>query len=360
MKKIISVLFLCFVITSVTNGQEIVKEGRFNSYNERIVSFLSEYSKKLIKTHNLSGVILLTQGDKILFHEAYGFASRRYNVPNKLDTKFNLASASKMFTAVAIGQMIESGKLSLNDPIGKYLGTDWVSTEVSEKVLIKHLLSHTAGFGNYWTDEFDRIANTLRSLEDYKPLVSDSLAFEPGTNWEYSNTGYLLLGAIIEKVSGQSFYKYVQEKIFNPIGMNNTGFYELDTPIKNLATGYWVDMEDNAKLKNNTYLHGVRAASAGGGWSNSLDMFLFMEALIKDKLISAKTREIFFTPNPLMKRYGYGFQIRDGWIGHSGGFPGIEAWIRYYPEKDFVLVILTNYYDSGLELIRKLKENFNM
>jgi len=351
-KKNIYAICLCFVITSVTIGQEID--------NGKIVFFLSEYSKKLVKTHNLSGVILLTQGNKILFHKAYGFASKRYSVPNKLDTRFNLASASKMFTAVAIGQLMESGKLSLNDPIGKYLDTEWVSTEVSKKVLIKHLLSHTAGFGHYWTNEFDRIANTLRSLEDYRPLISDSLAFEPGTKWEYSNTGYLLLGAIIEKVSGQSFYTYVQEKIFDPVGMNNTGFYELDKPIKNLATGYWEDKEDENKLKNNTYLHGIRAASAGGGWSNSMDMFLFIQALNKDKLISPKTREIFFTPHPLMKRYGYGFQIKDGWIGHNGGFPGIEAWIKYYPEKDVTLVVLTNYYDSGWELIKKLKEKFNM
>jgi CubicO group peptidase (beta-lactamase class C family) len=352
LKKVVLLMLIIFVYVS---------PNFLKSQNTmEIVSFLSEYSKKLVRTHHLSGVILLVQEDKILFHQAYGLASRRYNVPNKLDTRFNLASASKMFTAVAIGQLMESGKLSLNDHISKYLDKDWVSNKVGEKVLIKHLLSHTAGFGHYWTDEFDRIANTLRSLKDYQPLVSDKLAFEPGSKWQYSNTGYLLLGVIIEKVTGQSFYEYVQKRIFDPVGMNNSGFYELDKPIKNLATGYWEDKEDGGKLRNNTFLHGIRSASAGGGWSTSIDMLHFMQALLSDKLISAKTREIFFTPNPLFERYGYGFQIKNDWIGHNGGFPGIEAWIRYYPKKDLILVVLTNYYDSGWELIKKLKKRFKM
>jgi CubicO group peptidase (beta-lactamase class C family) len=319
-----------------------------------IVTFLSEYLVELTAKHNFSGVVLFARGDSVLFHRAYGLASRSYNVANTTDTRFNLASASKMFTAVAIAKLAEGGKFSFNDPIGNYLDTDWVSTDVGSKVQISHLLSHTSGLGHYW-DEWDKYANTIRELNDYKPIIDDQLAFEPGTDWQYSNTGYLLLGVIIEEVTGDSYYDFVQEEIFDPIGMTDTGFYPLDEPHQNLATGYYEDEEDRGRLKNNTLMHGLRGSSAGGGWSTAADLHRFFLALKTNVLISKETLEILWVDKPKSPFYGYGFQVRDNWVGHSGGFPGIEAFARYFPSSDHTFIALSNYYDSALPLMDKME-----
>ena len=125
---------------------------------------------------------------------------------------------NKMFTAVAIAQLVEKGVLSWDDPIGKWLGSDWVRPEVGEKATIRHLLTHTSGLGSFFTDEFMRSSRALyRDLDGWRSIVSrDSLAFEPGTDWAYSNTGFLLLGVIVEKASGESYYDYVREHIYAP------------------------------------------------------------------------------------------------------------------------------------------------
>jgi CubicO group peptidase (beta-lactamase class C family) len=318
-----------------------------------IVSFLSDYLKKLARTGNFSGVVLFARDENVLFHRAYGLASKRYDVPNNTGTRFNLASASKMFTAVAMAKLMEEGRLSFDDPIGKHLDTDWVSREVGAKVRIDHLLNHTSGLGHYW-DDWDKYSTTIKALDDYKPLISDQLAFEPGTDWQYSNSGFLLLGVIIEKVTGETFYEYVQDVIFEPCGMTDTAFYEMDEPHPNLATGYFEDDEDGGKLKNNTLMHGIRGSSAGGGWSTAADLHRFFLALRSDRLISAETRELLCTPKPMSPEYGYGFQVKDGWVGHWGGFPGIEAFVMYFPESGHTFIVLSNYYDSALPLIDKM------
>lgn len=361
--KLLPCLILFFVCTFPSHSKEVFifqpgqesPAGKIS--DEKIVSFLSGFVKELAEKQNFSGVVLFAKEKAVLFHCAYGLASRRYRAANNINTKFNLASAYKMFTAVAIARLYEEGKLSLDDPVGKFLDTSWVSKEVGQKVIVRHLLSHTSGLGHYWTEEFDKWSkNRYKTVDDYKPIVSDELAFKPGTKWQYSNSGYILLGAIIEKVTGKTYFEYTKEVIFAPTGMANTGCYELDRPIENVAAGYFEDKENGGKLKNNTYLHPGKGGPGGGGYSTAADLHRFMIALISDKIISAKTRELFWTPTPLFARYAYGFQIKDGWVGHSGGFDGIEAFVRYYPGSGRTFIVLSNYYDSALPLIKKIKE----
>ena len=322
-----------------------------------IIAFLSDYVARSAEKDNFSGVVLFARDETVLFHRAYGLASRRYGVPNTTDTRFNLASASKMFTAVAVAKLVEEGRISYEDPIGEHLDADWVSQDVGSRVRIEHLLSHTSGLGHYW-DDWDSYSNTIRELEDFKPLISDELAFEPGTDWQYSNSGYLLLGVIIEKVTGKTYFEYVDEVVFGPSGMNDTGFYEMDVPHENLATGYFEDEEDGDKLKNNTLLQGIRGSSAGGGWSTGADLLRFFLALRSNALVSAETRDILWTPKPKSPEYGYGFQIRDDWVGHWGGFPGYEAFVFYFPGSGHTFVVFSNYYDSALPLIGKMDKWF--
>jgi len=317
------------------------------------VAFLSDYLVKLMDKSHFSGVVLFARGEEVYFYRAYGLASREYSVTNSTDIRFNLASASKMFTAVVIARLVEEEKLSFDDPIGKYLDTDWVSAEVGDRVRVSHLLSHTSGLGHYW-DEFDQYAYAIVDIDDYKPIIDDTLAFEPGTDWQYSNSGYILLGAIIEEITGKSYYECVQEMVFDPAGMTSTGFYKLNEVHQNLATGYFEDEEDGGKLKNNLQMHGIRGASAGGGWSTGADLLRFFLALRSDQLVSRQTREILWLPKPSSPDYGYGFQVEDNWVGHWGGFPGIEAFVMYFPASDHTFIVLSNYYDSALPLIDKM------
>jgi CubicO group peptidase (beta-lactamase class C family) len=346
----------CQNVSKIPAVEVLVDEQEQPAVHEidvEFVEFLSDDLVKLTNKNNFSGVVLFARGEKILFYRAYGLASREYDVLNTPDTRFNMASASKMFTSVIIAKLVEEEQLSFNDPIGNYLDTDWVSSEVGAQVKISHLLNHTSGLGHYW-DEYDKYSYAIRELNDYKPIIDDTLAFEPGTDWQYSNSGYLLLGVIIEEVTGKSYYENVQTMIFDPIGMVESGFFLLDEPHQNLATGYYEDEEGQGKLKNNLQLHGVRGSSAGGGWSTGADMLRFFLALKSDTLISSETREILWTPKPMSPDYGYGFQIEDNWIGHWGGFPGIEAFAMYFPTSDHTIIIFSNYYDSALPLINKL------
>lgn len=316
---------------------------------QEILVFLQKHANKAVAKDHFSGVVLFAKGERILFREAYGLADRETNRANTLNTKFNLASASKVFTAVAIAQLSEDGKLSLADPIGKFLDTTWISSDVGARVKVKHLLSHTAGFGMYW-DEFDKHKDSLLSINDYRKVVSDKLAFQPGSKFEYSNTGFILLGAIIEKITGQSYDDYMGKHIFNPCGMQSTGFFRHDQPKQDMAIGYFRDREDKGKLKDNLHLHGLKGASAGGGWSTAPDMHRFILALRSDKLMKNETRELFWTQSPRNARYACGFQLGQEWVGHTGGFPGIEAFVHYFPQPDYVLIVLSNYYDSAVRL----------
>src|SRR5205085_7618997 len=160
--------------------------------------------------------------------------------------------------AVAIAQLAEKGKLSLTDPISRYLDKGWLDKQVADKITIAHLLSHTSGLGSYFNEKFFNSSRALyRNVDDYKPLVeAEKLPFEPGSQWAYSNTGFLLLGAIVEKTSGQDYFAYIRENIYKPAGMINSDCYELDTPIENLAEGYAKDYgKDGFRWTNNILKH---------------------------------------------------------------------------------------------------------
>jgi D-alanyl-D-alanine carboxypeptidase len=155
--------------------------------------------------------------------QAYGLADRQRNIPNSLKTRFRIGSMNKMFTAVAILQLVSAGKLKLDDPLGKYL-TDYPNKELASKVTISQLLSHTGGTGEFFGPESDRHALELRTHEDYLQLLgSCPLRFEPGSRFEYNNYGFLILGAVIDRVSGKSYYDYVRDHVYGPAGMTSNG-----------------------------------------------------------------------------------------------------------------------------------------
>jgi len=316
---------------------------------------------KLIKADNFSGVVLVAKNGEPFYQREYGLANRAWNESNQTNTKLNLASICKMFTAVAIAQLVEQDKLSYKDTVGKIL-PDYPNKEVAQKVTIQELLSHTSGLASKSLDEFRK---GFRTLKEYLPSFDNAAPeFEPGTKYSYSNDGFLLLGVIVEKMSGESYYDYVREHVFKPAGMTATDYYELDSDPPNLAEGL---MEGpNGTRRNNIFALPVKGLPFGLGYSTAEDLLKFNSALVNRTLLSANSLETLWTGktdklyNGPDGQYGYGFFVKryNGTriIGHGGGWPGVTNQVDMYPDLGYTVVILTNYDDSPRIIAYKLRE----
>jgi CubicO group peptidase (beta-lactamase class C family) len=323
-------------------------------------SFLDRQSAE----DKLSGAVLIAKDGKPIFKKTYGLADKTARTPNKIDTKFNLGSMNKMFTAVAIAQLAEKGKLSFEDRVGKYL-PDYPNRDVREKVTLHHLLTHTSGLGSYWNKKFDERRTSIKSVADYLALFADEpLLFEPGAKFEYSNSGFIVLGAIIEKVSGQNYYDYVREHIYKPAGMANTDAYEMTEKTPNLALGY-EGLGGEAGRKENTESRPNRGGPAGGGYSTAEDLLKFAAALRDNKLLGAKYTELVTTGKVNMgggnMKYAYGFgEMRVNGkrgFGHNGGAPGIASSLSIFPETGYTVIVMTNYDPPNMmPVVRRLEQ----
>ena len=318
---------------------------------QRLVSELHKKLDAAAASDRFSGTVLVAKDGKAIFAEAYGLADREKKTANTLKTRFHIGSMNKMFTAVATLQLVQAGKLDLNAPLGKYL-TDYPNRDVASKVTIHHLLTHTGGTGDFFGPEFDKHHNELRTLNDYIKLFgSRGLAFEPGAKWEYSNYGYLLLGVIIERVSGQSYYDYVREHIYRLAGMNATDSEPENVPIPLLAVGYTKTEPDGPlpEWRPNTDTLPYRGTSAGGGYSTVEDLLRFALALQENKLLNARYTELVTggkVQTPMGSSYGYGFAEHSfngtQCFGHNGGAPGMNGDLEICPAAGYVVAALAN------------------
>jgi CubicO group peptidase (beta-lactamase class C family) len=328
-----------------------------------LVAQLTGYTERMAARDVFSGAVLLAKKGMPLYEAAFGEANKDFGVKNTIDTKFNLGSMNKMFTAVSVMQLVEAGKLSLDDTLGKFLPAGAMKPDVLSKVRVKHLLSHTSGLGSYFTDEWDRQSRArYRTVDDWMALIKDdSLQFEPGTRWSYSNTGMLLLGKVIEKASGQDYFAYVREHVAKPAGMTSTDAYELDRVNRNLAVGYEREGEDaNGPIyRNNIFEHVIRGGPAGGGYSTVGDLTRFAEALKAGKLVSQASVGMLTTPKPELNspNYGFGFVIDEGGrvVGHSGGFNGINSQLDIYVGEDYTLAVMSNYGGGAQPIVDKAR-----
>ncbi len=307
-----------------------------------------------------SGSVLVGRGGDVVFESACGEASKRFGVPNEVDTKFNLGSMNKMFTAVAIMQLVEEGQLALEDAIGRYVDDSWLPQSITERVTIHHLLTHTSGLGSYFNETFVNSSRELyRELEDFKPLVQgDTLAFEPGARFRYSNTGMLLLGVVIETVTGTSYFEYVRERIYAPAGMNDSDSYSMDEPVPNLAIGYIPAPDSRFGWRNNIFQHVIKGGPAGGGFSTVRDLHGFAKALLDGTLVSEESLEQMWTDHS-GAGYGFGFGISAGpsgqVVGHSGGFHGLNGNLDVFPDSGYVVVVLSNYDRGASPLAERIR-----
>jgi CubicO group peptidase (beta-lactamase class C family) len=185
-----------------------------------------------------AGVAIAAHAGEVIFDEAAGYALRSAKLPVTLDTRFQLASTGKLFTIIAIAQLLERGTVKLNDSLTKWL-PEFAAKSQWSKVSVRHLLGHTSGFGSFWGEKFVERRTSLKTVKDHFVLFEDSEpSFEPGTKFEYSNVGYILLGAIIERASQMDYFAFIQSQVFDRAGMHDSGYFEADEDIPNLACGY--------------------------------------------------------------------------------------------------------------------------
>jgi len=287
-----------------------------------------------------SGAILIAHNGKIVLDQAWGMADESTHIENTVDTQFCIGSMNKMFTAVAILQLVERGKLSLDKPIANWW-PDYPNRDLASRVTIRELLNHSGGTGDIFTPEYEAHRQDTRSLADYVKLFgSRPVAFEPGSRMEYSNYGFILLGRIIELVSGEPYQKYVEEHVYRPAGMMHTDSRPEADHASGRAIGY---TSGRNGLAPNTDGMPWSGTSAGGGYSTVGDLFLFAEALQAGKLLDLKLLHEATQASPRRPDYGMGFYVLPaGGYGHGGGAPGINGELHILPQDGYVLVALAN------------------
>jgi CubicO group peptidase (beta-lactamase class C family) len=289
---------------------------------------LRTYVSRLAEHGAFSGVVLIGHAGSTVMAGAWGQSNRETAAPITLDTPFNLASASKMFTAVAALQLVASGRLSLDDEVAPILAITSADPRFAQ-VRVRHLLSHTSGL--------DRDPNAL--------------AFAPGTGFSYSNAGFRLLGDIVARRSGMRFEDYLRLKVFGPAGMASTGRYEMAAPSPILTFGYTLEKLGEAdagrlpEWKPNPYLQTIAGGGMGGLYSTGADMLRFATALTSGQLLPPSSLELMKTPKPDLGAPGYGFGVMryrlPGVWGHGGDLPGADAAIEFYAD-GYVAVVLAN------------------
>jgi D-alanyl-D-alanine carboxypeptidase len=331
------------------------KTSKTNETNETDrVQEIENLLDRAVAADTFSGAVLVARNGAPVFKKAYGMANQERRVANRTDTRFNLGSMNKMFTSIAIAQLAERGKLSFDDTIARHL-PDYPNKEVAARVTIHQLLTHTSGLGNYMTEAWTEKRAEIKTVADLLPyFAAQPLKFAPGTGWQYSNAGFVVLGLIVEKLSGQSYYDYVRAHVFKPAGMRDTDSYESTRDVANLAVGYTrIGADGRGRPENprrpNTSLLPFKGSPAGGGYSTLDDMLHFDRALRTHKLLSAKFTELITTGKvdaPFGKyAYGFGDSRVNGkrYVGHNGGAPGTAAQFESYTDTGYTLVVLANY-----------------
>lgn len=313
--------------------------------------------KELI-SNRFSGVILVRENTDILYKSTFGYRDRNRKLSNSIDTLFNIGSLDKMFTAVAIAQLVQAGKINFKNKIVQYLPN--YPKEVAKKLSIHHLLTHQDGLPSYFNDKYIERKDTLDSVEKYLALfIDEPLLFKPGSKYQYSNSGFIVLGAIIESVTEKSYYDFVKENVFNIAQMENT---ESIHPNQNehAAIGYtyrkpFSNRINKGERRENTEELPLKGSPAGGGYSNCEDLVRFARSLMENKLLNNELTDEILKPKVKIERknsktlyYGYGFQILEYdrgkfRYGHAGSFAGVNARLDIYPELDKVVVVLSNY-----------------
>lgn len=314
--------------------------------HEKLRTKMDEYLQAYEKLDYFSGTVLIAHNGEIVLNEGYGMANREHDVKNTRDTIFQLGSVSKSFTAAAIMILHEQGIISTDHTIGRYLA-DFPN---GDNITIHHLLTHTSGLSHpvgLNTKASTKLENVVHTFRD-RPL-----AFSPGEQFQYGNSGYILLTYLIEQVSGKPFETFLQDHIFQPLGMHHSGYDVHNRILKNRADGYSAAEDE---IVHGEYAHLSTHSGAAGLYSTTGDLYIWDQALHSDLLFSRQTRERLFTP--FLQNYGYGWYIDQQSLGgslrtriHHGGLanPGYYNRMTRYADERLLIVVLSNFLLSPLE-----------
>jgi CubicO group peptidase (beta-lactamase class C family) len=319
--------------------------------NQELAARVDEYVNALVKQNRFSGAILLAREGKVLLSKGYGMANLEDETPNTPQTKFRLGSLTKQFTAAAILLLQERGKLNVQDGVCKYIEN---CPAAWQPITLHHLLTHTSGIPNMTSfPEFQKAKFFPTSpVESIARFKDKPLEFAPGEKFNYSNSGYILLGYVIERASGKPYADFLRENIFQPLGMKNTDLDVNSMVIKNRAAGYTVGP---GGIINADYINMTIPFSAGALYSTTEDLHLWHQALYAEKLISKKSLEEMNTP--VKAGYGYGVSIGEQYglktIIHGGGIEGFSTFLARFTVDDGTVIVLSNIDRSNTEMIAK-------
>ncbi len=305
---------------------------------------LTRKADNLVKAGRFSGVFAVARNGVLLHSQAWGEADRERKLNNTMQTRFRLASMYKMLTAVAILQLAEQQRLALDVPIARYLPS-YPNQSLANQVTIHQLLTHTAGTGDIFTEEYEKRRDSIREHQDYIALFgARAPAFVPGSKEAYSNYGYVLLGAIIEAVTGKSYHNAIQDAILTPAGMRDTGSEPESRVARQISVGY---THAESGLVDNRKSLPWRGTAAGGGYSTAGDLIRFSHALLQGRLLSASWLAKATQAQTTSQLYAYGFQLGGSanarHYGHEGGADGMNGSLRIYPATGDVVIALSNF-----------------
>ena len=322
------------------------------------------------------GVIYVVQDSKVITEYVSGFADLANEIPNTIETKFASASAGKVFVATAVLQLIEQGKLGFEDTLGKLLDIDL--HDIDSNVTVEQLLNHTSGVPDYFDESimneyeelwFDYPNYKIRHNNDLFPLfLNKPMMYPRGQKFQYNNSGYVLLAAIIEKLTGMYFDQYLQANIFDVCGMNGTGYYELDRLPSKCANSYIYCAGTN-DFRTNIFSVDVKGTGAGGAFITAKDTVNFWTNLLHGKLISKELLSKMFAKqsgdgiDAEEGYYGYGVWIIDNpdgkdFVYFQGCDPGVSFFSEYNPNNGMISVLVSNYGDNVWKEMRKIRKSF--
>lgn len=314
-----------------------------------LVKFIRGKLDQLVRSNDFSGCLTLSDGRRTLFDECRGLAERRFGVAVDRQTRFHIGSMNKMFTAVAIAQLVEAGKLGWDDTLALRV-PDYPDQATAKRITVWQLLHHTSGLGDFLVPELFQQREQFTELVDYLDLIArQPKAGEPDEAWHYSNAGYLLLGRIIENVSGENYFDFIQRHVFAPAGMTSSGFDRVDDVVPDLAVGYYREGPFSDHWKADWLKTPYRGSPAGGGYSTNGDLLRFSAALRAGRLVKAGTLAKMFadavpTPGPGSYAAGFGDRLSHGRHirGHAGGIEGTDANLAIVWETGATVALTSN------------------
>lgn len=360
-----SLRLACFVATLIVPALASAQQG-----TQRTVALqIDEVMRSHAAAEDFSGSVLVARDGRILYQHAFGYANLEWKIRNDLQTKFEIGSMTKQFTALLVLQFVNESRINLDGHLSDYL--PYYRKDTGTRVTVWQLLSHTSGIPNFISMPgfLDGPASrTTYTVKDFaQKYCSGDLEFDPGTKFNYSNSGYFLLGAVLEQVSGSSYEQLLKDRIFTPVGMNDSGYAHSETIIPHRASGY--ERSSNG-LRNARFYDMSIPFAAGAMYSTVGDLFLWDQALYGERLLPANLRELLFKPN--LENYGFGWgilipkpgspNVGETVLMHGGAIFGFQSVIERISKQKELIVLLDNtdshkLLEIALEIRRVLSEN---